>query len=87
MKNCKICEYINGKIETKIYFENKNWLITDCITSGHPVVIWKKHEARCKCWVCVDHVENKCRFLFGKDIKFVEKKKKSHYHFYVTRVH
>ena len=84
MKNCKICEYLNSKIETKIYFENKDWIVLDCKVCGHPIVIYKEHVKDCECWVCVENIENKCRFLFGKDIEFMEKKIKEHYHFYVV---
>ena len=47
-------------------------------------MIYKKHVKDCDCWVCVENIENKCRFLFGKDIEFLEKKIKEHYHFYVV---
>jgi len=42
---CELCDLVAGNRPTKVWYEDKDIVIVDCLTCGVPMVVWKEHKA------------------------------------------
>ncbi len=41
---CPLCKLADGDVRTYKWFEDKKWMIVDCLSCGRPLIIIKKHK-------------------------------------------
>ena len=40
---CELCRLSQGNIKTKLYYQDQDIIIVDCITCRVSIVVWKEH--------------------------------------------
>ena len=45
MGSCELCKLMDGDIKTKLYYQDDEMKIVDCLTCGygHPMIVFKGH--------------------------------------------
>ncbi len=42
-KSCELCKLVEGKIKTRLYYRDSEFLIVDCLTCRIPMLVFKHH--------------------------------------------
>ena len=42
-KSCELCKLVEGKIKTKSYYRDSEFIIVDCLTCRIPMLVFKHH--------------------------------------------
>ena len=85
MNKCKLCRiYENREIYTKIYYENGDWIILNCIDCKIPMVVYKNHKILKDIPMKeIHYMINKCMELFNSFRFRPERKIKDHFHWHI----
>ena len=44
MTDCPLCKLAEGDIKTKLYYQNDDYIIVDCLTCKTPMLVAKRHD-------------------------------------------